>query len=219
MPEKICYKCKKSVDISEFKPKKKNKDGLDSYCKSCLKIVDFEYRRRNKEKLRKRSEDYRKTERYKEYVKKRNKNKEFLEERRKKARKYYYDNKENRLKYSKKYYTEYANERKKHDIQFKITCLLRDRLSKAILNKSKTGSAIRDLGCSISEFKKHIESKFKPGMTWENHGEWHIDHIIPLASFDLTDRKQVKKACNYKNLQPLWAEENLKKGASVPNEE
>lgn len=62
----------------------------------------------------------------------------------------------------------------------------------------------------------HLESLFKPGMSWENHGEWHIDHILPLASFDLTDEQQAAKACHYTNLQPLWASENMSKGARVP---
>ncbi len=80
----------------------------------------------------------------------------------------------------------------------------------------KVGSAVRDLGCSVDKLKKHLESRFRFGMTWENYGMWHIDHIRPLASFDLTDRVQFLQACHYTNLQPLWAPENLGKGARVP---
>lgn len=58
----------------------------------------------------------------------------------------------------------------------------------------------------------HLERQFTPGMSWTNYGDWHIDHIKPLASFDLTDRVQLLVACHFTNLQPLWAEENLKKG-------
>jgi hypothetical protein len=80
----------------------------------------------------------------------------------------------------------------------------------------KTGSAVRDLGCTISELKKHLESKFQLGMTWGNRGkEWHIDHIIPLAQFNLQDRQQFLIACHYTNLQPLWAKDNIVKGKSV----
>jgi len=89
---------------------------------------------------------------------------------------------------------------------------LRLRLYHALNHNFKSGSAVRDLGCSISGLKLHLESKFQPDMTWDNYGEWHIDHIKPLSKFDLTDRDQLLEACHYTNLQPLWAEENLKKG-------
>ena len=71
-----------------------------------------------------------------------------------------------------------------------------------------------DLGCTIPELKQYLESKFQEGMTWENWGVhgWHIDHIIPLSSFDLTCREQFLKVCHYTNLQPLWAKDNLSKG-------
>lgn len=87
----------------------------------------------------------------------------------------------------------------------------------AMKKNSKHGSAVRDLGCSIEEFKTHLESKFQHGMTWENYGRkgWHIDHIKPLSSFDLTDGEQLKIACNYKNMQPLWWNDNLSKGSHV----
>jgi hypothetical protein len=77
----------------------------------------------------------------------------------------------------------------------------------------KAGSATKDLGCSIEFFKEYIASKFEPWMTWENRGidTWHLDHIIPLASFDLTDREQFKRAAHYTNHQPLKAEDNRNK--------
>ena len=77
------------------------------------------------------------------------------------------------------------------------------------------GSAVRDLGCSVEELKRHLEKQFQPKMNWENYGlyGWHIDHIKPLVNFDLTNREQFLEACHYTNLQPLWAEDNLSKGA------
>lgn len=85
---------------------------------------------------------------------------------------------------------------------------LRDRLRKAIKGNYKSGSAVRDLGCSVDYLKVHLETQFRSGMSWQNygnkHGQWSIDHIIPLSSFDLTDREQCLKACHYTNLQPLW---------------
>jgi len=111
-------------------------------------------------------------------------------------------------------------ERLSTDIQFKMQENLRSRLYGAIRGTRKAGSAIRDLGCSLVELKARLELLFQPGMTWDNWSldGWHIDHIKPLSSFDLTDREQFKRACHFSNLQPLWAIENLSKGAKHPNE-
>ena len=111
----------------------------------------------------------------------------------------------------------YVEERRKTDIQFKLSLNLRFRLNRAIRGNYKAGSAIRDLGCSIEELKKHLESKFQEGMSWDNwsYEGWHIDHIKPLASFDLTDRNQLLQACHYTNLQPLWAKDNIAKSDKI----
>lgn len=110
------------------------------------------------------------------------------------------------------YNAAYEKNRKNKDLTFKISKNLRSRLSKAITNKSST-STILALGCSIKELKIHLESKFQPGMSWDNYGHkgWHIDHIKPLCSFDLTNEEQFKAACHYTNLQPLWWYDNLSK--------
>ena len=67
------------------------------------------------------------------------------------------------------------------------------------------------LDCSISELKLYIESQFQSGMTWDNYGAWHLDHVIPCDAYDLSDPEQQKLCFHYTNLQPLWAEENLMK--------
>jgi hypothetical protein len=83
-------------------------------------------------------------------------------------------------------------------------------------NHARSGSAVRDLGCTIPELRAHLEKQFQLNMTWKNHGlyGWHIDHIKPLVKFDLTNRDQFLQACNYTNLQPLWAAQNLCKADS-----
>lgn len=115
----------------------------------------------------------------------------------------------------------YRRERMKVDIGFKLRILLRGRLRAAIKNGQKAGSAIDDLGCSIEFFKEYIATKFYPNpqtgeeMTWDNwsYEGWHMDHIKPLALFDLTNREQFLKACHYTNLQPMWGKDNLLKAA------
>lgn len=100
----------------------------------------------------------------------------------------------------------------KNNLQWKLKKRLRTRLTSAIRRGQKTGSAIKDLGCTIPELIAYLESKFQPGMAWDNYGQWHIDHIIPLSRFNLNTRKELLNACHYTNLQPLWAIENISKG-------
>lgn len=101
------------------------------------------------------------------------------------------------------------------DINYRLQANLRTRLHSALKRNAKTGSAVKDLGCSIEFFKNHLEKQFTKNMNWDNYSEWHIDHIIPLSSFDLTDKNQLLKACHYSNLQPLWAKDNIIKRDSV----
>jgi hypothetical protein len=106
-----------------------------------------------------------------------------------------------------------ASEKRKTDVQYKLRCNLRGRLNRAMHGKMKVASAIRDLGCTVDFLKEWLESKFSPGMTWDNYGPfWHIDHVRPLTAFDLGDPEQAKQACHYTNLQPLPASENIRKG-------
>jgi len=90
---------------------------------------------------------------------------------------------------------------------------LRGRLNSFVhrgrANKMVSNSVL--IGCDWNYFKIYIEKQFRPGMTWKNYGKWHIDHIKPMTSFDLFRLDHQYKCCNYKNLQPLWAEENRKK--------
>lgn len=116
--------------------------------------------------------------------------------------------KANKDKINAKYY-----ERLKTDPKFKITQALRGRIYKALIAAQgiKSIKTTDLLGGSAAFVRKWIESQFLPGMTWENHGEWHIDHIKPCASFDLTDPEQQRECFNYTNLQPLWAFDNRSK--------
>jgi hypothetical protein len=115
---------------------------------------------------------------------------------------------------------EHKRNRFKIDVNFRIKCCLRGRLTKVLKNNIKTEKTITLLGCSIDFARKHIEKQFKLGMTWENWGtgkgdkgmlEWHIDHIRPCCSFDLSQESEQRLCFHYTNLQPLWAKENESK--------
>jgi len=91
---------------------------------------------------------------------------------------------------------------------------LRDRLRNLLVAKRKGRSTLDWLGCSALELCEHIERMFRRGMSWENYGsEWHLDHIRPLADFDLADDSQLLDAYHFTNLRPLWKQANLKKGS------
>lgn len=109
----------------------------------------------------------------------------------------------------------YRVDRYRNNLQCRLSCILRSRLGKAIKNQQKVGSAVEDLGCSIDALIGFLEDKFQEGMSWDNYGEWHIDHVMPLSSFNLTNPNELKKACHYTNLQPLWSTDNLRKSNKV----
>lgn len=193
---KKCSKCKKVKEFSEFHKKKMGKDGLSRQCKICRKEYNKKYRQENKDKIKEINKKY-----YQE-------NKDVIKEKEKKYRE------KNRL-HINELRNNYQKNRRKIDPIFRLSINLRSRTSKAFKYKSwhKGGSTEQLLGTTFKEAKKHIEKQFNDGMTWDNYGEWHIDHIIPLAS--ATTKEELKKLCHYTNLQPLWAEENMSKGARV----
>lgn len=108
-----------------------------------------------------------------------------------------------------------ARERRAADPLYALKGALRSRVSPALrrIGKSKDGGTEEILGCSFEDFKAHIESLFIDGMSWENRSEWHIDHIIPLAS--ATTEEELYRLCHYTNQRPLWAKDNLIKGAKL----
>jgi len=109
--------------------------------------------------------------------------------------------------------------RYKTDFLYRLSALLRSRLTRALRpTYTKVDKTLCLLGCSLAHLKSHLEKQFKPGMIWENHGPvWHIDHIRPCASFNLAEPEQQKICFHYSNLQPLFAEENIRKGKTMPN--
>ena len=98
-------------------------------------------------------------------------------------------------------------------IESKTLCFVACQKTEVAGNGARKTKATFELleECSTDELNKHLESLFQQGMSWDNYGEWHIDHIRPCASFDLTDFEQQKQCFHYSNLQPLWAADNFAK--------
>jgi hypothetical protein len=190
---KTCSKCEIEKPLTSFY---KRGLGYKSHCKECSSIYGKNYYTLNKdshnEKMSKHyidnKENYRKTNKiYKE------KNKEKV-------------NKIARL---------YNKKKRDEDILFKLKHNLRVRIkeymkTKSITSKNKTFDFV---GCEPKMLIQHIEEQFNDGLSWENYGEWHIDHIIPLSS--AKTEEELYKLCHFTNLQPMWALDNIKKGSKI----
>lgn len=231
---KICSRCKIEKELSEFCKSKKSKDGLYCHCKDCCHELGRIYREKHPDRVVKRHKKYynEHREEIREYSKiYQENNKEKIREYRKL---YLENNKEKEVKRHEKYRDEHREEirernreyrrthkkqrnlfrqqKRKTNIEYKIKCNLRYRIWSAIKINYKHASTEKLTGCSIKELKNYLELKFKDDMTWENYGKWHIDHIKPCDSFDLSKESEQQTCFHYSNLQPLWALDNLKKG-------
>jgi hypothetical protein len=225
---KSCSGCGEAKPTIDFGIDRQKMDGFTSRCKGCSKLYsDANKERRKKirdENIESINKDYR--ERYsnnpsyyaaKSAKYRRLNPKKLIES----SRRYYRENKEKELARNKKYRTEnrkkvneYYRLRRSSDVGFAIEGRLRCRLYSAVGLSRKSDKTMKLVGCSIDDLLIHIEGLFVDGMGWENRGEWHIDHIKPCALFDLSKESEQMECFNYKNLQPLWAIDNLKKGVS-----
>jgi len=108
-------------------------------------------------------------------------------------------------------------EYRSNNLNFRIAGGIRNAMNMALKKGFKAGHTIELLGCSIEYLYHHLENQFTEGMTWDNYGRngWHIDHIIPLSYFDLSDPEQQKRAWYYTNLRPMWASDNITKGNKI----
>lgn len=239
---KYCPKCKNHLEFQYFNNNKARKAGLSDWCQLCnrdsyklyyLKKYPpkppkpYESPEAKKERRLQTKRNWRKKagpDKFKQYkIKAKLKNPNINKEA------YLREKIRNGGKPRKTKRTEARNiyeKRRAHtDPNFKIARNLRARLRNALHKNQKIGSAVEDLGCSIAKLRIRLQLMFtrnpqnsREYMSWSNYGlhGWHIDHIIPLSSFDLTDRDQFLKANHYTNLQPLWAKENRKKLNKIP---
>lgn len=145
-----------------------------------------------------------------------------IEKCRESTRKSYYKycakRKEARAKYRKENHRkilDYFINRRKRDPKYALICSLRSRLYQAFTKRKvvRERGLGKILGAPLDQAKAHLEKQFTEGMSWENYGDWHVDHIIPLSS--AKTQEDLVVLCHHTNLQPLWAEENLRKGAKI----
>jgi hypothetical protein len=188
MITKFCGNCQTEKPVEEFFKDRRNVTGYMSKCKVCKKSYHSLYEKNNKEKLR-------------EYQRERSPN-------RKGYRKAYRN---------RPYVKEKERELNKTNITYRLRKGLRHRLRQVIKQKSNTLRTEDLVGCSLSFLKKHLESQFTEGMSWDNYGVWHVDHIKPCCMFNLFEESQKKECFHYTNLQPLWGEDNCKKGGTFPS--
>jgi hypothetical protein len=239
---KLCKKCGVNKPLDDYGDNKNNKDGKLLYCKECERLRGIEYRKKNREKVNQSSknwrknnpEDYKKTiEKYleknphmnsKERIKSYRKDENFRKKYNIKRKEYYQNNVEQEREKSKNYYHEnkklireknnkWKNDKRKNDGFYRMKINLRHRLRDYLIGESKGKRTKEIVGLDKIEFKLYIQSKFVDGMSWENYGEWHLDHIKPLCS--ARDNQEALLLNRYTNLQPLWAEDNLRKNRKL----
>jgi hypothetical protein len=223
METKVCSKCKKETKVCDFYKRKDSKDGYRSDCKDCFNERCLEYRLDNVDIIKDRRKRYFQNNKKVLLEKKRLWRKNNPEQYKKQV-KNYWDNvkviqnekKKVWIKNNREKYNNYWVNRKKEDPEFKLLLNMRSRLSGylKILNITKKNKTFDIIGCSPQFLKEHLEGRFTEGMTWDLLGQHiHIDHIIPLSSAKTED--ELYRLCHYTNLQPLWAEDNLKKGNKI----
>ena len=225
---KYCKKCSSFKEEKEFSKNKKSKDGLQTSCKECMAKILQSWYQKNKEKHAAYSKQWQTdnkehTRQYREQYYLENKERmnrkmhDWYRKNSEKAKEKSHQWQKNNKSRIRENTRAYSLKRRKEDVEYRLRKVLRARLYSALHNNQKMGSAIKDLGCTISELKQYLESQFQPGMTWDNWSKdgWHIDHIFPLSKTDLSDPEQLKKVCHYTNLQPMWASENLSKNNRI----
>lgn len=232
---KKCLKCLDFKNKSDFGKDKQKSDGLCSYCKSCINIRVRQYQESDKYKSQKKEYDklyalrenikdkrkkYRKLDNHKQYKSEYDKlyvQREDVKLRLVEYRKLYYssDSVKDRIyrynieyRKSEKYNIAQMKYRLQNKHIFAYRSLLNDFLRRS--KQSKLDKTSNMLGYSYHQFKQRIEMNFKDGMTWDNHGLWHIDHKKPISKFKRGTPSRIVNMLS--NLQPLWAFDNLSKG-------
>jgi hypothetical protein len=204
---KTCTKCKKELSVDLFRKDKTKKDGLSPSCKECKSKVDLVYTNKNKEKIKKYTElnKERKVEYDRLY------RLENSEKRRESLNNYYLKNKDKLLQKRNESRQKRINEDPLYRFNLSIRSLISKSFKRGKNKFIKNMSSEEILNCSIDHFREYISSMFKDGMSFDNYGKWHLDHIKPVST--AKDEEEMIELNHYKNFQPLWAKENLMKNS------
>jgi hypothetical protein len=206
---KKCCRCEVEKPYNKFHKNKASKDGYKAACKKCRKIESKDnYNPEKAKEWRENNKEKRKEQYDKWYTKNREtrlkKRKQWREENKDKLKKYREENKHIQREFYKRH-----KDNPLFKLKSSVRCRIRIAIKKQRLNKNTSTSKM--LGCTWKELKTHLENQFTEGMTWDNYGKWHVDHIKPLA-LAKTEEEMIKLN-HYTNLQPLWAKDNLSKGS------
>jgi hypothetical protein len=204
---KTCTKCKKELSVDLFRKDKTKKDGLSPSCKECKSKVDLVYTNKNKEKIKKYTElnKERKVEYDRLY------RLENSEKRRESLKNYYLKNKDKLLQKRNESRQKRINEDPLYRFNLSIRSLISKSFKRGKNKFIKNMSSEEILNCSIDHFREYISSMFKDGMSFDNYGKWHLDHIKPVST--AKDEEEMIELNHYTNFQPLWAKENLMKNS------
>ena len=182
------------------------------------KLSDKQYYERHRGECKQRTKQY--TQKHKEhYIAL--KRQQYIEKKETEGD-YWIERYQNRKEYHRQYnkanrnrINQYTLDEKRNHPELRILHNLRSRIRRALKGASKSKSTMALLGCSLEDFKSRLEKQFIEGMTWDNYGEWHIDHKIPCSKFNFAEENEQKKCFHYSNLQPLWRTDNLQKHAKL----
>jgi len=224
---KRCTICGETKPYADFHKQASRRDGYANWCRPCKKVKKREDYLRHRDRWLPKFKAYRDANPEKVAEAKRLAVAKKPDHYRSQSRAFYERNREAKIQYQAVYRvdnwpqvlkrnTAYKLRRMKEDPLFRAECAMRGYIRLAFKKRghTKTGTTRSLLGCDWPDLQAHMERQFKPGMTWDNYGDWHIDHIIPLATAESVE--DLRRLCHYSNLQPLWAEENIRKGAKVP---
>ncbi len=198
---------------------------LDGF--ACKKEYDILYRARRKKYTQDRHKKYYEKNRKQILENQKQYRIDNLEKMREVETKRYRRDKDKRALYNKKWTSENPQrmrkiyertyERQKHEPEYRIASSI-SKLIRVALKENKEGGEWRNrIGYTMTELRQRLESQFTDGMSWENYGKWHIDHIIPQSFFvfDSIDDVEFRMCWRLENLQPLWAKDNLRKGNKI----